>query len=170
MLEPLTGPSTLVGLGAFLLKSSSCGWRDSCHARRNIGLCSVARETETRFLQTGIGIFIASILIRPENIIYAFIFLAFLPAIHRLAVISAQSVFVRPSESILPRRDLARITVGQPYSILPSSIGEYWKAARQTPWACLTMRISTPKNYSGLFFRQAQHFRYLRWFASAHYC
>ena len=88
MLEPLTGPSTLVGLGAFLLKSSSCGWRDSCHARRNIGLCSVARETETRFLQTGIGIFIASILIRPENIIYASIFLAFLAAIRRLVLTS----------------------------------------------------------------------------------
>ena len=41
---------------------------------------------------------------------------------------------MRPSESILPRRDLARITVGQPYSILPSLIGEYWKAARRTPW------------------------------------
>jgi len=43
---------------------------------------------ETKFLRTGIGIFIASILIRPENIIYAFIFLAFLTTIRRLALTS----------------------------------------------------------------------------------
>jgi len=43
---------------------------------------------ETRFLRTGISIFIASVLIRPENIIYAFIFLAFLAAIRRLALTS----------------------------------------------------------------------------------
>jgi hypothetical protein len=43
---------------------------------------------ETKSLRTGVGIFIASILIRPENIIYAFIFLAFLAAIRRLALTS----------------------------------------------------------------------------------
>jgi hypothetical protein len=43
---------------------------------------------ETKFLRTGIGIFIASILIRPENIIYASIFLAFLAAIRRLVLTS----------------------------------------------------------------------------------
>src|SRR4029078_5808814 len=43
---------------------------------------------ETKFLRSGIGIFIASILIRPENIIYAFIFLGFLAAIRKLPLTS----------------------------------------------------------------------------------
>ena len=125
---------------------------------------------ETRFLRSGIGIFIASILIRPENIIYAFIFLVFLAAIRRLALTSCAIGLCVALESILPRRDLARITVGQPYSILLSLIGGYCKAALRIPWACLTMHTSTPRSCSGLFFRVAQRSRCLRWFASAHYC
>ena len=126
---------------------------------------------ETRFLRTGIGIFIASILIRPENIIYAFIFLAFLAAIRRLALTSC-AIGLCVAFGIY----FAETRLSQNYGWATLFYFTFidWRILEGS--ACkflglVRLRLHLRQgSYSGLFFRQAQRFRFLRWLASEQFC